>query len=231
MLMPSRNDLLLPNSKEAERSVLGSCLVSSDALGTAAEILKPEDFYDPAHIDLFRVITSLNESGKPVDFLTVSEELKARSLFESLGGDMFIAEIMSSVTTTANIITHSEIVKEYALRRRMITAGEKIASIARKLEFNGSEIISESEAEILKASQNMSQSSPVSSRELSGSVMKEIENIYRNGANQITGYSSGFADLDGILLGFQPGTLNIIAARPSMGKTALALNIAQFGGV
>lgn len=231
MLMPSRNDLLLPNSKEAERSVLGSCLVSSDALGTAAEILKPEDFYDPAHIDLFRVITSLNESGKPVDFLTVSEELKARSLFESLGGDMFIAEIMSSVTTTANIITHSEIVKEYALRRRMIKAGEKIASIARKLEFNGSEIISESEAEILKASQNMSQSSPVSSRELSGSVMKEIENIYRNGANQITGYSSGFADLDGILLGFQPGTLNIIAARPSMGKTALALNIAQFGGV
>ena len=218
-----------PHSYEAEYAVLGACLRSDEALGTAMEILKPEDFYDGLHGELFRLMTKMYMANKPVDMLTVSEALKAKDLFEPIGGQAFLAKAMSSVMTTVTIRTHAEIVRDYALCRRMIIAGKNIARIAQKPGIDSSEIIAEAEAEILKASQNMESSSPVSLEELSPSVLKSIDEI-RSGGN-IKGYLSGFNDLDNVLAGFRPGSLNIIAARPSMGKTALALNIAQFGGV
>lgn len=220
----------LPRSLEAERSVIGACLISPDAIGIAAEILKPEDFYDPVLITLFSVICGMYSSGRPVDMVTVSDELKSQNLFERFGGDIFLAKLMTSVTTTAHIRAHSEIVKEYAMRRRMIKAGDAIVSIALKPGLDSAGIVSEAEAEILKASQNIESSLPTVLKDLSPSVMKGISENYRSGGRKVTGYSSGFKDLDGILSGFKPGSLNIIAARPSMGKTALALNMAQFGG-
>ena len=194
------------------------------------ELLKPEDFYEPMHGKLFEVMTELEASGRPVDMITVSEELKSRNLFEPLGGNPFLARVMEIVTTTVLSRYHVEMVRDYALRRRLIQAGENITRIARKPDIDPSEIISASEGEILKASQNMESTSPVSLGEISPTRMKVIEDIYRSGGRKVTGYSSGFKDLDNVLSGFQPGSLNIIAARPSMGKTALALNIAQFGG-
>ncbi len=220
-----------PHSDEAEKAVLGSCLLSPDALVTTMELLKPEDFYQPMNAELFKVISGMYSAGNPVNMLTVCEELKAHSLYEPIGGMAVIANMMSSVHTTAAISSHAEIVRDYALRRRMIIAGDKIAQIAQKPEYDSSEIIAEAEKEILKASQNMESSSPVSVGELSPSLLSKIDDIRSSGGRKITGYSSGFKDLDKILSGFQPGSLNIIAARPSMGKTALALNIAQFGRV
>ena len=219
-----------PHSPEAERSVLGSCLLSADAIGTATEILKPEDFYDPMHGELFKVITELYTSGHPVDMITVSEELKSRNLYEPMGGMGFLANMFDEATTTLTTGYHAEIVSFYALRRRLMQAGHEITRIAQRPEYDAAEIISEAEKEILKASQNMESTSPVSLGEISPTRMKVIEDIYRSGGRKVTGYSSGFKDLDKVLSGFQPGSLNIIAARPSMGKTALALNIAQFGG-
>lgn len=217
------------HSDEAEHAVLGACLISSEALGTAMELLKPEDFYEPLNGKLFGLIVGMYAQNKPIDLVTASNELKACNLLDAIGGIPFLAQIMSRVTTTAHIHCHAEMVRDYALRRRMITASQNIAKIAQKLEYDSAEIISESEAEILKASQNMESSSPVSLEELSPVVLKNIDEIRTGGS--IKGYLSGFKDLDNVLAGFRPGSLNIIAARPSMGKTALALNIAQFGGV
>ena len=217
------------HSDEAEYGVLGACLISSEALGTAMEILKPEDFYQPLNGKLFGIMTKIYAENKPIDLITVSDELKAENLFESIGGLPFLAQIMTNVTTTLSTYRHAEIVRDYALRRRMITAGENISRIAQKLEYDPSEIIAEAEKEILNASHNMESSSPISLEELSPLVLRTIDELRSGGS--IKGYLSGFKDLDNVLSGFRPGSLNIIAARPSMGKTALALNIAQFGGV
>ena len=210
-------------------AVLGACLFSSEALSTAMELLKPEDFYQPLNGKLFGIMTKMYAVNKPVDLVTVSNELKAQELYEPIGGMQFLAQVTTSVTTTATTSYHAEIVRDYALRRRMITAGETISRIAQKLDIEPSEIVAEAEAEILKASQNTESSSPISLEELSPSVLRNIDELRSGGS--IKGYLSGFKDLDNVLSGFQPGSLNIIAARPSMGKTALALNIAQFGGI
>lgn len=221
--------MTFPHSTEAEHAVLGACLISSETLGMAMELLKPEDFYEPLNGKLFGIMTEMYAANKPVDMITVGDELKARDLYEPIGGMPFFAQITSHITTTLFTSRHAEIVRDYALRRRMITAGQNIARIAQKFEYDSSEIVSEAEAEILKASQNTELSSPVSLEELSPAVLKNIAEIRSGGT--VKGYLSGFKDLDSVLAGFRPGSLNIIAARPSMGKTALALNIAQFGGV
>ena len=221
--------LTATHSNDAERAVLGACLISANALGEVTERLRPEDFYNPDNRKVFETISAMLREGKPVDLVTVQIELNGRGELESLGGQAFFAELVRNVTTTATTGYHAEIVRDYALRRRMITASQNIARIAQKIEYDSAEIISEAEAEILKASQNTESSSPVSLEELSPTVLKNIDEMRTGGS--INGYLSGFRDLDSVLSGFRPGSLNIIAARPSMGKTALALNIAQFGGV
>ena len=217
------------HSDEAEYAVLGGCLLSSKDLAAVMEIVKPEDFYNTLYGELFGLMAEMYIANKPIDLVTLSDEMKAQDLYERIGGMPFLMQIMTQATKILFPASHAEIVRDYALRRRMITAGENISRIAQKLEYDPSEIIAEAEKEILNASQNMESSSPVSLEELSPSVLRNIDEL-RSGGN-IKGYLSGFKDLDNVLSGFRPGSLNIIAARPSMGKTALALNIAQFGGV
>ena len=221
----------LPNSIEAERSVLGSCLLSSDALGTALEILKPDDFFNVSFKTLFEVLSSMYFANKKVDFLTVTEELKSRNILEPIGGEMFLAGLMSSVTITANIITHSEIVREYAVRRRLIYAGDRIMSLAQKRDNTIKSVVDEALRLIFDAAQNRSSSDFRHIREIIAPVFIGIEERYRDNDNRVAGYSTGFTDLDSFTGGLQPGSFTIIAARPSMGKTAFAVNIAQFGGV
>ena len=196
----------LPNSPEAERSVLGSCLLSSEALGTALEILKPDDFFNVSYKTVFEILSSMYCDDKKIDFLTFSEELKARSLLESLGGQMFIAGLMSSVTTTANIVTHA------------------------KTDNTTKSIIEEALRLIFEAAQNRSSNDFRHVREIIGPVFVGVEERYKDNDNRVAGYSTSFTDLDSFTGGLQPGSLTIIAARPSMGKTAFAVNIAQFGG-
>ena len=221
---------LLPHNLEAERAVLGAAILSKNALGTAIEILKPDDFYDVNNKIAYEILMAMYLADKPVDFVTVSEELKAKGFFERLGGQPFLAELMSDITTTANVNYHADIVREHAIRRKLIEAGDKIISLASQIETPTKEIISEIEKLIFEASQNKSSSDFRHVRDIISPVFVNIEDRFKRSDTFSSGYPSGFSDLDGFTGGFQPGSLNIIAARPSMGKTAFALNIAQFGG-
>lgn len=219
-----------PNSPEAERAILGACLLSKEALGSAIEILKPDDFYDPRNRTAYEVLSGMYLSDKPVDIVTISDEFRNKGLFDRLGGQSYLTELMSEVTTTANVIYHAEIVRERAVRRRLMDAGDRIAITAGKTDMAISEIIEEAERLIFEASQNKDSSDFRHVRELIGPVFVNVEERFRQTDSHVAGYPSGFADLDSFTGGFQPGSLNIIAARPSMGKTAFAVNIAQFGG-
>lgn len=220
----------LPNSPDAERSVLGACIRSQEALGTAIEILKPDDFHNVEYKTMFEILSSMYLADKTIDMLTVSEELKARDLFETLGGQTFIAGLMSSVATTANIITHAEIVRDYSVRRRLIEAGNRIISLANRTDNSTKSIIEEAQRLIFEAAQNRSSNDFRHVREIIGPVFVGVEERYKQNDNITAGYPTGFTDLDSFTGGLQPGSLTIIAARPSMGKTAFAVNIAQFGG-
>ena len=220
----------LPHNSEAERAVLGACILSPEALGVAVELLKPEDFYDSSNRTLYKVLMQLSISDKPADIITISDLLKAEGMFDRLGGQPFLAELINEVTTTANIIYHAEIVREYSIRRKLFNAGNKIIALSLNLGLSIRQIIDEAEKLIFEASQNRSASDFEHVRELIGPVFAKIEESFRKTNSEVSGYPTGFADLDSYTGGFQPGSLNIIAARPSMGKTAFALNMAQFGG-
>ena len=222
-------DNTLPQNVQAERVVLGSCLLSTDALGTVLEILKPEDFYDPTNKAVYEVCLSMYLAGKPVDFASMQTELTRKGLFERVGGQPFLAALIANVYTTANVGYYAEIVRGTALRRRVIDAGQRIVALGADNNVEDSEIVSEAEKIIFDASAERESSGPGSLKNSTPPVVTKIEEL-KSGTRKNTGFLSNFMDLDKILAGFQPGTLNIIAARPSMGKTALALNIAQFGG-
>ena len=226
----TRNISPLPNSPYAERSVLGSCMISAEALGIALEILKPDDFYNVSYKTLFETLSSMYFADRNVDFVTVCEELKARNLLDSLGGQIFISGLMSSVSTTAHIVAHSEIVRDYAIRRRLVKAADEIRKLAYGTDKDIRSIIEESERLIFEAAQNKSSNDFRHVREIIAPVFSGVEERFRENDNRVAGYPTGFADLDSYTGGLQPGSLTIITARPSMGKTAFAVNIAQFGG-
>ena len=222
--------MIPPHSLEAERAVLGACLVSKEALGIAIEILKPSDFFDKSHRAAFEVLLSMYTSDKPADYVTFPDELQARGLFDRLGGNMFVNGLVNDVTTTDNTAYHAEIVRDRAIRRRLVTAGETISQLASSYDKSLADILEAAEKLIFEAAQNKSSSDFRHVSELLGPVFVDIESRYKQTDTHVAGYPTGFADLDSYTGGLQPGSLNIIAARPSMGKTALALNIAQFGG-
>lgn len=223
------NNFIFPQNLQAERAVIGACLISSEELGRVSEILKPEDFYDVNNKIAYEICLDMYIANKPIDFVTFENEAKNKGVYDRLGGQPFMAELISDVTVTANAAYHAELVKGVALRRRLVEAGNKISALALKNDVESSEIVSEAEKIILDASAERESSGPVSLKNSTPSVVSKIEEL-KSGARKNAGFLSNFTDLDKIIAGFQPGTLNIIAARPSMGKTALALNIAQFGG-
>ena len=221
---------ITPQSIESERALLGACIISKEALGNAIEILRPEDFYDPDNRKAYEVLTGMYLSDRPVDFVTVSDEFRNKGIFERLGGQSYIAQITSEVTTTANVGYYAGIIHERSVRRRLIEAGRQIMESAYNNAKSTHEIIETAEKLLYEAAQNKSSSEFIHVRDIISPVFIGIEERHRQTDEHVTGFSSGFADLDSYTGGFQPGSLNIIAARPSMGKTAFAVNIAQFGG-
>lgn len=221
---------LPPHNTEAECAVIGSCIISREAIGSTAEVLKPEDFYDPSNRKMWEIISDMYIADRAVDVITVADELERRGDYERLGGRSYLYGLVDSIITTGNVNHYADIIRDCALRRRLIDASDKIAHLASKYDTEGREIIEKTEQIIFEAVETKSVSHPFSLNELTPPAFRKIEESYRGGAKKITGFPSGFEDLDNILARFQPGSLNVIAARPSMGKTALALNIAQFGG-
>jgi replicative DNA helicase len=220
-----KSERIPPNNLDAERAVLGACLLEHDALISVVEILRPEDFYEPRHGMAFKVMTEMAERDKKVDSLTLQEELSKRDLLERIGGAPFIAMLVDAVTTTANIEYHCDIVRDKSIHRELIKVGAEIARTGFSEDVESSDALAVAEKRVFEIARG--ETSRI--RKISSVVVATFDEIERNISEGTSrnGVLSGFDDFDKLTGGFQPGSLNIIAARPSMGKTAFALNRAE----
>lgn len=214
-----------PHSIEAEESVLGSVLMSVDALNEVMDQLEPEDFYAPAHQAIFRAIRNLFNSNQAVDAITVSEELRRSSELERVGGVSYVTSLLDIVPSAANIEYYASVVEEHSQRRELIKAGASVTDLAMRLDDEIANVLDRAEQTVLgvagrKVGDGMQRIGP-----LFFSTLEELEALEARGS-EVTGLSTGFRDLDRKLTGLHPANLTIVAARPAMGKSALAGNIA-----
>jgi replicative DNA helicase len=219
-----------PQNLEAEQSVLGAVLLDNDAINQALEILSAEDFYRESHREIFRAMVSLADHNQPVDAITLTDILRTRAVLEAIGGAGYIAELAACVPTAANVAHYSRIVREKAILRGLASTATDIASQAYDAPQNVEEFLDESEHKIFQISERRIRQSFYSMNELTRESLKLIERLYEK-KELVTGVPTGFLDLDRLTAGLQPSDLVIIAARPSMGKTALALNIAAHAAI
>lgn len=217
---------ILPHSDEAERAVIGSMLMDQDAIVTASEILSDEDFYQRQYGLLFEVMVELYREDKPVDLITLQERLKNKDVPPELTSIEFIGGIINDVPTSANIKHYAQTVSEKALLRRMIKATEGIANTCYLGKEPVDNILENTEKQIFDLLQKKSSEEFVPIRDVVLSVIDKIETAAKH-KGTVTGIPTGFYDLDYKTSGFQPSDLILIAARPSMGKTAFVLNLAQ----
>jgi replicative DNA helicase len=223
-------DRIQPNNLDAERAALGSAILDKNALMAALESLESDDFYDPRHALAFDVIKSMARKDKAVDMITFDEELSRQNLLERVGGPSFATMLIDSVTTAANIEHYCAIVREKSIHRALIRAGAEITRSGYTEEEESSDALASAEQKIFEIARHGARSPVREIKEVVESVFAQIQRSSQDGAPS-NSVMSGFADLDSLTGGFQPGSLNIIAARPSVGKTALALNIATHAAV
>lgn len=215
-----------PHSVEAEQAVLGAIILDSDRLITASERVDSDDFYRVSHQRIFEAMLKINDRGELVDLVTLSSELQAQGIIEEVGGLNYLAEIAESVPSIGNIGYYLNVVDQKAALRRLIRTATNIVSDGYERQDEVDSVLSDAERNILKVSQRKGQSSfhPI------GSVLSDaystIEKLHQ-ASGEITGIATGFTDLDKMTAGFQRNDLIIVAARPSVGKTAFALNISQ----
>jgi replicative DNA helicase len=214
-----------PQNIEAEQSVLGAILLDNDAINQAIEILTADDFYRESHREIFRAMVGLSERNQPVDAITLTDALRTAGVLEAVGGTGYIAEVAACVPTAANAGHYARIVREKALLRSLASISTEIASGAYDSPPNVDEYLDESEHKIFEISERRIRQSFHSMPELTRESIKLLERLYER-KELVTGVPTGFLDLDRLTAGLQPSDLIVIAARPSMGKTALALNIA-----
>ena len=219
-----------PQNIEAEQSVLGAILLDNDAINQALEIVTAEDFYRESHREIFRAMVALIEHLQPVDAITLTDALRTRGVLEAIGGAAYIAELAAGVPTAANVAHYARIVREKAVLRGLASVATEIASDAYDSPTNVDEFLDESEHKIFEISERRIRQSFHSMNELTRESLKLIEQLYEK-KELVTGVPTGFLDLDRLTAGLQPADLVIIAARPSMGKTALALNIAAYAAI
>ncbi len=218
-------DKLPPQNLHAEQSVLGSMLISENAVLDVLEILKVDDFYREAHKQIFEGIRRLTSTSEAVDALTVTEELKTMGCLEQVGGQPYIHTLVASVPSAANVAHWARIVSNSSLKRGLVRVGTDIATIGYDETAEPKQAMDESETLMFNLSQAKAPLRFVKLKDAMMETMDFIERAQDSGAS-VTGTSTGFSELDRILGGFQPSDLVILAARPSLGKTSLALNIA-----
>lgn len=219
-------DRLPPHNHEAEQAVLGAILIEPSVIVTVNERLRTEDFYRQGHQRLFQVMNDLTEKGEPVDLITLTSELQDRNCLDEVGGVTYLNELAESVPTAANVDYYAKIVEEKSLLRRLIHTSTQIAMSSYASGDEVAEIVDEAEKKILEISQHRIRGGFVAIRDVLVETYEQIESLHFNKTG-IRGTPSGFVDLDRMTSGFQKSDLIILAARPSMGKTAFALNVAQ----
>lgn len=220
-----------PQNEDAEKSILGSVLLDKEGLIKIAEFLKPEHFYNPNHEKIFQAILELFEQGLPIDVVTLSNKLKAKKQLKQVGDTSYLTELVNSVPTVSHVESYAKIVKDLAMRRAIISASGDINELGFKEDRGVNEILDEIEAKIFSITQSTLMERFKHVRDMLKDVFEQAEKAADKSKTDILGVPSGFGMLDKMTGGFQPSDLIIVAARPSVGKTSLALDIARHAAV
>ena len=221
---------LPPQSLEAEVSVLGGILLENEALNRVLEVIREGDFYRESHRTIFSALLELYERSEPADLITLSEVLKKREGFEAVGGIEYLNSLVNSVPTAANITYYARIIKEKSILRKLINRATEIVTLGYADSGDVDEFLDRAERSIFEISEDRVRPSFYPIKDIIKSSFKTIEKLYEK-RQLITGVATGFTKLDELTSGLQPSDLVIVAGRPSMGKTAFALNIAQHAAI
>ncbi len=226
--MAEKAHFVPPHSLEAEKSTIGSVLIDKDALYKISDFLKAEDFYHDAHRIIYQAICDLHDKRSPIDLVTLTNILNEQDNLKPIGGASYLAELASEVPTSTHIFQYATIVKEKSIHRKLILAGDTIKGYGYKEDEEIEELLDKAEKSLFSVSQTFVSDKFVHIRDVLNKTYEKISDLHDpEGKDKYRGLSTGFNGLDNILSGFQPSDLVILAARPSMGKTAFALNIAQ----
>ena len=215
-----------PHSQDAEESVLGAMLLDKDAVIAVAEFLEAADFYDERLKDVYKACIELYEERVPIDVLTVSEKLKKNKSLKLVGSSSFLADLANKVPTAAHVEHYGRIVKDTATKRSLMSAASRLVDISMNDGMGANEVLDVAESEIFSISQRNLAKAFTSVRETLAESFDRLDELHKQGEG-MRGVATGFADIDDALAGMQKSNLIILAARPSMGKTSLAMNIAQ----
>ncbi|HPX61400.1 MAG TPA: replicative DNA helicase [Deltaproteobacteria bacterium] len=218
---------LPPQSLEAEMSILGGILIDNDAINRVLEVLTDDDFYRESHRKIFKAMMRLSDQREPVDLITLTDTLKRQGELEEAGGAAYLTNLVDYVPTAANIAYYCKIVKEKALNRRLISVATEIATLGYDEQADVNELLDKAQKNIYEISENKLRPQYVQVKDVIKDTFRILQSLHAK-KELITGTPTGYTDLDHMTAGFQPGDLIIIAARPSMGKTTLALNIAEY---
>ncbi|TFJ91987.1 replicative DNA helicase [Lentibacillus salicampi] len=220
------NDRTPPHNIEAEQAVIGAIFLEPETLSSVAERLMPDDFYRASHQRIFEAMLTLTDKGEPIDLVTVTTSLSNEKKLDEVGGVAYLSDLAGSVPTAANIVYYSKIVEEKSVLRRLIRTATDIVSSGFSNEDDVEEVLNEAEKNILDVSGRKNTGAFKAIKDVLIDVYDNIEQLHYHDGD-VTGIPTGYRDLDQITSGFQRNDLIIIAARPSVGKTAFALNIAQ----
>lgn len=215
-----------PHNDDAERSVLGSILLDKEVFFKVSEFISADDFYEPAHKEIYNAMFSLYQDNSPIDIVTVCERLQRRKSLEQCGGRSFVSELAAEIATTANAVQYAHIIQEKSVLRQLIQAGSGIVENAFAQKQDCGQILDMAEQSIFDIAKDRQTKDYVPIQKVLDQNVERMEEAEKR-KGEIPGLSTGFTDLDRMLLGLQKSDLIIIAARPSMGKTAFSLNIAQ----
>jgi len=221
---------LPPQSIEAEEAVLGCILLDNTAIDRALELLAPDDFYREAHRKIMRAMVELSQRSEPVDLITLADTLKARGDLQTIGGAVYLAELAEKVPSAANTAHYARIVHQKAVLRSLIQTATEIVSEGYESGHDVDEFLDRAEHKIFEISERKMRPTFFRIREIMVDSMKAIEQLYER-KELVTGVPTGFIDLDRMTAGLQPSDLIIVAGRPSMGKTAFALNVAEYAAM
>jgi replicative DNA helicase len=221
---------LPPQNLEAEMAVLGSMLIDEEAIAVAVEFLDKNSFYNSSHQKVFESITDLYNANKAVDLITLTNELKRRGILEELGGVSFLTALVNTVPTSANISHYVSIVKEKSTLRTLINNATRIITMGYGSQGNIDEVVDEAEKLIFEISERKTATGYIHLKEIIKNSIETIDKLYQK-KTHVTGIPTGFIDFDSKTAGLQSSDFIVIAGRPSMGKSAFALGIAEYAGV
>src|SRR3990167_3910411 len=224
--MDTEGAKLPPQNTDAEASLLGALLIDSDAIIKIADIVYADDFYDEKHEKIYEAIRQLYEKHSPIDVLTLSNYLKDKGDLDFVGGSAYLTELTNYVPTAAHVEQYADIVSQKALRRRLIAASQDIVGLSYDEGKNLNELIEDAESRLFEISQKHVGQDVISLESVLSESFDRLDELHKD-KGKIRGIPTGYKDLDNVLAGLQPSDLIVLAARPSMGKTALQLNIAH----